>query len=539
MAGGKESPRQKMINMMYLVLTAMLAIQVSNSILQKFLTIDKSLVSSNTQANTSNGRVITSMQEAVENAGDKPEYKFLLQQADSVRASTNTLNAYINELRNRIIMEAGGGTDEETHQIKNLAEEEKVANIFVGHADKKDGVGYQLQKKLRDYTANLSKLSDGKVQLSNLAPDAKDDPAFNGTTDPGELNKDFAEVMFSTTPVPAALASLSQKQSEIRRQEAEVLSYLAAQVGAKEIKFDKIFAVVIPDSRTVVAGQTYKADVAIGAYSSAITPKISINGSPLAVVDGKGTYETRAQGGQYNANGQLTRSYKATISYPKPDGTTELVEQEETYTVLKPSVQLESASLPALYFKCANKLQTSSPGLGPLFKPTFSGQGADFIAGGGGYVTVVPNASQVVLDVMNEGINLQSFPFKVRRVPKPTIQVLANNAIVSDNIMQRGLNASSVRSINVQAISDEDFKNNNPEDANFRVTDFDVFLASGVRPKGNLKGVSGNQNINEMARNAQPGDRYVVTINKVMRRNFKGQLEEVNIGEMTVQIPLK
>jgi gliding motility-associated protein GldM len=539
MAGGKESPRQKMINMMYLVLTAMLAIQVSNSILQKFLTIDKSLVASNTQANTSNGRIIDAMQEAVDKAGGKPEYVQLLHQADSVRATTSNLNAYIEQLRNRIIQEAGAGLDPETGQIKNLAEEEKVANIFVGHADKKDGEGYKLQKILRDYSAKLAKYANGKVLLTDLAPDAKDNPAFANTKDPGELNKDFAEVMFSTTPVPAALASLSQKQSEIRRQEAEVLSHLAAQVGAKEIKFDKIFAVVIPDARTVVAGQMYKADVAIGAYSSAITPRISINGSPLAVVEGKGTYETRAQGGQYDSNGQLKRTYTATISYPKPDGTTETVNQEENYTVLKPSVQLESASLPALYFRCANKLQTSSPGLGVLFKPTFSGQGADFISGSGGNVTVVPNANKVVLDVINDGVNLQSFPFKVRRVPKPTIQVLANNAVVTDNIMQRGLTASSVRTINVQAISDDDFKNNNPEDASFRVTDYDIFLASGVRPKGNMKGVSGNQNLGSMAQDAVAGDRYVVTINKVMRRNFKGELEEVNVGEMTVQIPLK
>lgn len=539
MAGGKESPRQKMINMMYLVLTAMLALQVSNSILQKFLTIDKSLIAANSQANTSNSRLIGAMQEAVKNAGDKPEYVKLLHQADSVRAMTSTINSYIENLRNRIVEEAGKGIDPETNQIRNLAEEEKIANIFVGHADKKDGIAYELQKMLRSYTSELSKYGGGEVQLNDLAPNAKDDPAFSGTNDPGELNKDFAQVMFLATPVPAALASLSQKQSEIRRQETEILSHLAQQVGAKEIKFDKIFAVVIPDSRTVVAGQTYKADVAIGAYSSAITPKISINGSPLAVVDGKGTYETRAQGGQYDSNGQLKRSYTATISYPKPDGTTELVTQEETYTVLKPSVQLESASLPALYFRCANKLQTSSPGLGPLFKPTFDGEGAEFIGGSGGHVTVVPNSSRVVLNVNNEGINLQSFPFKVRRVPKPTVQVLANNSPVTDAISQRGLDASSVRTINVVANSDEDFKNNNPDDANFRVTDYDIFLAAGVRPKGNLKGVSGNQSINEMARNAQPGDRYVITINKVMRRNFKGEFEEVNVGEMTVQIPLK
>ncbi len=539
MAGGKESPRQKMINMMYLVLTAMLALQVSNSILQKFLTIDNSLVASNMQSNQSNARTIMAMQEAVENGGNKPEYVELLSVADSVRNATNEINMFIEGLRERIVEEAGMGIDPETNQIVNLAEEEKIANIFLGSANQKNGVGYELQTKLRAFTNKMKGYANDEVTLLDLAPDAKEDPAFDGTKDQGELNKDFAQVMFLATPVPAALASLSQKQSEIRRQEAEVLSNLASKVGAKEIKFDKIFAVVIPDSRTVVAGQTYKADVAIGAYSSAITPKISINGNPLSVVEGKGTYETRAQGGQYDANGQLTRSYKATISYPKPDGTTELVEQEETYTVLKPSVQLESASMPALYLKCANKLVTNSPGLGPLFKPTFSGSGADFISGGGGKVTVVPNKAKVVMNVNNEGINLESFPFKVRRVPKPTIEVLANNAVVSNTVSQRGLNASSVRSINVRAISDADFKNNNPEDANFRVTDYDIFLASGVRPKGNMKGVTGNQNISALARNAQPGDRYVVTINKVMRRNFKKQTEEVDVGAMTVTIPLK
>ena len=537
MAGGKETPRQKMIGMMYLVLTAMLALQVSNSILQKFVTIDNSLVAANNAANDSNSRIIEAMKEAVDKAGNKPDYVALLGTADEVRKTTSEINGYIEALRQKIV-EAGGGIDPETGEIKNLAEEEKVANEFVGPGSSKSGLGYELQTKLREYTAKLNEYSGGKVTLNDLAPDAKENPAFANTKDPGELNKTFAEVMFLSTPVPAALASLSQKQSEIRRQETEVLNHLAQQVGAKEIKFDKIFAVVIPDARTVVAGQTYKADVAIGAYSSAITPRISINGTPLSVVDGKATYEVRAQGGEYDQNGLLKRSYTASISYPKPDGTMEQVTQEETYTVLKPSVQLESASLPALYFRCANKLVTTSPGLGPLFKPTFGGEGAEFIPGGGGNVTVVPNAAKVVLNVANEGVNLQSFPFKVRRVPKPTIQVLANGQEVNDNVSQRGLPASSVRTINAVAIADADFKNNNPDDANFRVTEFDIFLANGTRPKGSLKGVSGNQNISELARNAASGDRYVITIKKVMRRNFKGELEEVDVGSMTVQIPL-
>lgn len=234
----------------------------------------------------------------------------------------------------------------------------------------------------------------------------------------------------------------------------------------------------------------------------------------------------------------MKRSYTATVSYPKPDGTRETVTQQEEYTVLKPSVEIMSQSMPPLYLKCANRLQTSSAGLGSLFKPTFSGSGAEFIPGGGGKVTIVPNSAKVALDINNDGIILGSFPFNVRRVPKPTIVATANGAKITDEITKRGMKASSVRVVSVSAVADEDFKATNPEDAAFRVSSFNVYLAAGTRPKGKMENVSGNVNIGQLASQAEAGDRLLITINKVERKNFKGEIEEVSIGEMTFQIPL-
>ncbi|MBP6619591.1 MAG: gliding motility protein GldM [Leadbetterella sp.] len=532
MAGGKESPRQKMINMMYLVLTAMLALQVSNAILQKFVLLNNSLQQANKAADDSNNRTLAAMNDAVEKAGGKPEYRQLYNNGTVVRKKTAELITYIEGLKSIIVQDAGGGVDAETGGIKNLAEEEKVANIFV-----KNKKGYELKAKLEAYVAEIQKYAPN-IKLSSLALDAKNDPAMQ-STDAITKSKDFAELMFAQTPVPAALASLSQKQSDIRRYESEILDYLASQVGAKEIKFDKIFAVVIPDSRTVVAGQTYKADIAIGAYSSAITPTISINGSGLPVKEGKGTYEVRTSGGTFDANGQMKRSYTATVSYPKPDGTRETVTQEEEYTVLKPSVEIMSQSMPPLYFKCANRLQTSSPGLRDLFKPSFSGTGAEFIPGGGGKVTVVPNSAKVSLQVNNDGIVLGTFPFPVRKVPKPSIVAMANGSRVSDETSKRGLPATSVRVISVNALADEDFRTTNPEDATFRVSSFNVYLASGTRPKGKMENVSGSVNIGSLAQQAEAGDRLLITINKVQRKNFKGEIEDVSVGEMSFTIPLR
>lgn len=532
MAGVKESPRQKMINMMYLVLTAMLALQISNAILQKFELLNNSLEQANGAAKNSNERTIAAMREAVDKAGGKPEYEALYRKAQEVKAETAKITDYIEALKSEII-NVGGGIDPETKMIKTPAEEEKVAVLMAGSS--KNGKGYDLKKKLDDYVKTLEGYDPDKTKFGSLTLDGTD-PRF-ARAGASITGKDFVDLNFVHTPVPAALATLSQKQSEIRRLEGEVLDRLALLVGAKEIKFDKIFAVVIPDARSVVAGQVYKADVAIGAYSTAIRPSISINGSPLVVKDGKASYEVRTQGGAFDNTGKLKRSYTATVSFPKPDGTRETVTQEESYTVLKPSVQIASASMPPLYLACANKLQLSSPGLGELFKPDFRGTGAEFIPGGSGKVTVVPSARSVTMDVVNDGTVLQSFPFPVRRVPKPNVQVFANNQEVTDNVEKRGLAAKSVRVVKATATADEDFKATNPDDAGYRVTGVVVSLARGSRRVDFVEG-GASVDIGKLAQQAEPGDRYMIEVKGVQRKNFKGSVEDVSIGFFSKSLPL-
>lgn len=526
MAGGKESPRQKMINMMYLVLTAMLALQVSNALLQKFQLLNNSLERANSAANGNNEKSVKAIEKEIREKPGGAQYADVLQKAVEVRKVTTEMDNYISGLKQEIV-NAGGGLDAETGGVKNPSEEEKVAILMVG--DQKNGKGYELKKKLNDFAVQLQKFAAPNTKFPELAVDAAQDPAL-ARTDNITKSKDFSELYFAQTPVPAALAVLSQKQSEVRRLEGEVLEYLASQVGIKEIKFDEIFAVVIPDSRSVVAGQKYKAEVAIGAYSKSITPRISINGSALPVKEGKGLYEITASGGDFDKNGQLKRSYKATVSYPSPDGSMKSVEKEETYTVLKPSVQIETASMPALYFKCANRLATYSPGLGALYSPSFSGSGADFIPGEGGKVTIVPNSAKASMNVVNNGITLQTFNFPVRRVPKPTIKLLGIDE-------RRGASATGLRTLNIGAIADESFKSTNPEDAAFRVAEFEVNLARGSRRVGGGS-FSGTANISNLAQQAQAGDRYVVVVKRVERKNFKGEIESVDVGEVIFTIPL-
>ena len=135
MAGGKETPRQKMIGMMYLVLTAMLALQVSSAIIEKFILLNNSLELSSGAANKINQETVLKIKAAVEKAGNRSADVAVIKQAEEVRKFTADITNEINALKQEIINKAGGGFNEEGG-IKNPQEEAKVAELMIATAKK-------------------------------------------------------------------------------------------------------------------------------------------------------------------------------------------------------------------------------------------------------------------------------------------------------------------------------------------------------------------------------------------------------------------
>ncbi|WAC12115.1 type IX secretion system motor protein PorM/GldM [Dyadobacter pollutisoli] len=529
MAGGKETPRQKMIGMMYLVLTAMLALQVSSAIIEKFILLNNSLELSSGAANKLNQETVLKIKAAVEKSGNRAADVAVIKQADEVRKFSADITNELNALKQEIINKAGGGLNEEGG-IKNPQEEAKVAELMI--ATGKKGKAYELKETLNAYTAKLNELSPNKFQM--LAMDGREDPVVKGNKE--QRNKDFAELNFESTPVAAALAVLSQKQTDIRRMEGEVLNYLASKVGAADVKFDRILAMVSADAKTVVAGTKFKGQMFIAASATGITPRMSLNGSPVKVENGVGLIEFTAQGGGYDKEGLAKRQLQARITIPTPSGRDTTYTMNQDYFVVKPSYQIETGTLPPLYLGCANKLSIQSPALGPLWAPSFSTDGGEIInSGQKGKFTIVPSKAQLNITVSNAGSVLGSEPFRVNKVPKPSLEVRVNGAVFDE---RRGAPASGTRSIQVIAVPDESFKNFSPEDAKFRVAQVEISLARGTRRITGVTLNGGGGSISSLAQQAQPGDRYVITILKVERQNFKGAVNEVEMGNQFRQVTL-
>ena len=520
MAAKNQSPRQKMIGMMYMVLTALLALQVSNTVLDKFQLIDESLSQSAGFSRSDNRSIMNNIRDAVSKRNNKAEDLRYQTLAEEVMTETQTVLDEIEGFRAEII-EATGGLDEEGN-YKGASSDSEVMNIALGPGDSRSGRAYQLKELLDQYRDKVNSY-DSSLHIEPLALGAAEIDRYLGTE---HENKDFAQLNFYNTPTVAALAVLSQIKTEVIKSETRALETLAAHVGAEEIPVDRVVPVVSPESKVVPLGTPYRANMVVAAYSSVAKPVYESDAGTIEVNEsGQGQIEFIASARDFDETGKARRVWRGSITLKTPRGDTTFTVEEEYY-VSKPTMQVIAGSVSALYLNCGNQLNVQVPELGANYSPDFRIEGADLIESREkGKITLVPNAKDVNMVVNNNGYFIGEQAFKVRRIPKPTIKLMSGSRELD---LRNGGNAP--RSLNLRVIPDADFAEFSPRDARYRVTKWEFTLARGNRPVAQETFTDPDANIGNLMRNAQAGDRIIVDVKEVKRRNFRDDLESVNMG---------
>jgi len=378
-----------------------------------------------------------------------------------------------------------------------------------------------------------------------LALDGKDDPIFveqEGNKKgkekiEGSKTKDFAHLNFDHTPMIASLAFLTERQARVATYEAEILEQLKSMVGASDFKFDKVFAMVNAESKVVAAGTEYAAKMFISASSDAIVPTMTFRGSKISVKGGIGEVKFKASAGSYDAEGKSKQTWQGTITIPKPTGSGDTTfKVTEEYIVSKPVIQVQSASVSALYKNCGNELNIQVPALGALYDPSFNATSAQVQKGPRtGLVTIIPTGKTVDITVSSGGSVIGTESFKVREVPKPTIVAYANGKPVDQ---KQGMVAPGPRAIDLKAIADQSFKEFLPKDARFRVSKWEVMLVRGKRPVTRQTVSSDKADLSSFAAQAKPGDRILIEALKVQRQTYLNAVEDVEIPTTIINIPL-
>jgi gliding motility-associated protein GldM len=516
MAGGKETPRQKMIGMMYLVLTALLALQVSNAVLEKFAIIQSTLDGLIIDGNKNNQLALDHL---VEEAGKNTNPKVLSakDRAQKVRELTKGAIASIDKLKGEMM--ALSGTDKVDDGLIN-DHSSKVATAMI---DERSPMGVGFEKLLVDYVKQIGELVPGeKFEKLNRAPEEIEMFKDNSK----HKNKDFRTFMFENTPVIAALASVTQIETEILEYESKALVKLSEEANVGTIRFDKFVPMVLPKSQVVVAGTKYEAEMFISGAASAVTPEFYRDGGKLAnAISAQGIpigkVEFVASGGSYDkATGLAKKSFRAEIKLADTTFTSTI-----DYFVAEPVIKVTTGNAPRLYMNCGNAVTFEVSGLGPAFNPSFSSTGAEVQKGSkAGVTTIIPSQRKFAVNVSNGGAGLGAVNFEAKPIPRP--RVMAKDASGRDIDPKQGIRANSPQ-IKINAEAEANFKEEVPKDANFRIRQMNVYLVRGGNVVGTLSNYTSEIVDLKGLGVLRAGDLISVEPRQMIRKTFKGTDESV------------
>ncbi len=533
MSGGKETGRQKMIGMMYLVLTALLALNVSSTVIEKFIFLNDSLVRANKEAEERNIEILEAMRGSVEEKGNKPEDVKVIDAGDKLRAETAEVLKKLSDYKDQFIEETGGyeeGFEDDVHHLKGKTNYDGVGHYMMPEEEGGQGHGKQMKAILSEYTEFVRGLMKEQEapetvlsHFGNMTPDADEDPVYKH--DPNQEGKKWSQLAFEYSPTHAGLATVSELQAEVLGFETRALDYLKTRTGMTDIVFDDIKPMVLPKSQYVISGSKYEAEMFIAASSSSADPAMKYNGQDIPVTNGMGKVEFTANlnGGKDVGNGVKEKSFTAEITAATAAGDTTFA-STITYYVVKPAIVISSNTAVSLYRNCANEVRVDVPGLTSNYNPTFGGSGAQFIKGGSaGELNIVPssNARKVKLSVSNAGQPIGEKEFSVKEIPAPQITVKrGSNTVTPNQPIPTG-----TTSLRVDAVPDSDFASGHPKDARFVVLQGEASLLSGGLVRRKIPFRNGNLDLRSIASNVRKGDALVIEIQRVGRRNFQNKDE--------------
>ncbi|MDE5821627.1 MAG: gliding motility protein GldM [Paramuribaculum sp.] len=403
------SPRQKMINLMYIVLTAMLALNVSSDVLDGFTQVQDGLSHTNQNFAQRNDAVYATLEAAAKNNPDKAGKWH--EMALEVRRESESLCKTIDSLKLAIVRKADGknGNPDDIQNRENLEASSVVMLSPVS------GNGEMLRKKVesfRGFVAPMIMDSTTRTGIeSMLSTEAK-------RTDTSDAIRSWEVVKFENQPVVAAVALLSKLQNDVLYAEGEALSALAGAVDAGDVRVNELNAFVIPESRYVMRGNPYKAEIVLAAVDTTARPSIVIDGKKL---DASSTYSfVPGKSGTYSYNGYL--------EMPHPDGSTSKHTFTGDYVVMDPVATVSATMMNVLYAGIDNPVEISVPGL-PVSSVSATMTNGTLTRNGDKWVARPANAGQPATISVSaktpDGHSSQvaSIDFKVRRLPDPTAYI--------------------------------------------------------------------------------------------------------------------
>ena len=418
MSGGNcpETPRQKMIGMMYLFLTAMLALNVSGELLQAFQLVDDSIKESIKTTESKNKDLLYQFR-AAENVNEAKVRPYRVK-ADKISEVADTLYNHIQDLK-LLMVKTVDSPEATLDNYKGAKNQDVAAQIMI--TEKGGARSDSLKAMINSYRELLLSLVDEKdtVMINSITKSLSTEaskPSIASQTG----NVSWESQKFEHLPLSASFALLSGIQSNIRNAQADVNSYLLSNIDENTYKFNKIRPIVKPNSSMVLKGDKYSVELFIAATDDYQKPRFEISGYNIEPNnEGIGILEIPAtRAGKQKWEGK--------IWYMDPNGNEIPYEISHEFEVMQPNAVISPIKMNVFYEALDNPVEISVPGVSSSqLEVTFSnatkrsqGNGVYIVkpkngfAGGKSIVTVYAN-------IGGKRQRIGSKEFRIKPLPLP------------------------------------------------------------------------------------------------------------------------
>ena len=402
------SPREKMINLMYIVLTAMLALNVSSDVLNGFSQVQDGLTRSNRTITARNQALYGQLQAFNEKNPEKG--KVWLDKATQVVGETDRLYDYIDSLKLQIVRVADG----EDGDVTNIRSRDNTEAASVVMLAPKGGKGKALKARIDQYRQYVTSFLEDPEKRKNLETAlSTTPPKVAGVS--MDQKKTWEETMFDNMPCIAAVTLLTKLQNDVRYAEGEVLNQMITNIDLGDLRVNLVNAFVVPDSRIVMRGTKYKAQIVLAAIDTTQRPTVYVNGHALA--NNNGIYEVgTGKAGKYD--------YSGWIEVLGRDGTVTRRDFKSSYTVIDPLATISATMMNVLYAGINNPISIAVPGV-PQGSISATMTNGTLTKSGDGWVAHPTKVGaecviSVTAEMDGQRTSVGSTTFKVRKLPDPS-----------------------------------------------------------------------------------------------------------------------
>ena len=440
-----------MINLMYLVLTAMLALNVSAEVMNAFVTIDNSL----TETALTTNNALDDQQKALNKLlaeDSKKDFAALRPGVEEIRSIVRDFNDYIDDIKEKLIDESGTPDgviddndflypDNPAKRIMKGKKNKDVTTRLLAEAplgdELKDKIAETKQKLIDSYTKTLNnpelaaaagyRTEAGEIDQAAIDADIASfannislgiDENWQDKTDKAT----WKEYRFKQMPALPATTLLTTFQADAKNAEALAVGKLAEKAGGKEIVFDKFFPVINAEKGYIIKGEKFNAEISMGAYSSDIKPEnivLTVDGTRVNMgEDGKAEYSRTA-----SSTGTKTIKLSAQVTNPLT-GEVSTETSEFKYEVGERSANVSADKMNVMYIGVDNPISVSAAGVSSnAVKVSANGAGISLNGGNGKYTARVSQPGEATVTVSGGGLPPTPFTFRAKRIPDPVAKL--------------------------------------------------------------------------------------------------------------------